>query len=489
MDALNRKRKYINTLCLIYVEALNKVFDHPHILIEYTVNRGIYTEIMGVENFSVGLLTKIKAEMDAIIADNLPVQRSLVPKIEAVDIFRVQGFEDKVKVIENSDVQEIPLVALSSRQYHFVGGVFDFTGEVSEFDIYTLQKGLVLVFPNSDSKGEIAYVNQEKLYHVFRESEEWARLMKVSYAGELNDFVKNGKLHEIVLISEALHEKKIAAIADEIDHRGNSRIILIAGPSSSGKTTFAKRLSIQLRVLGKSCFTLGLDDYFFDRDHMPLDAKGMKNPDSVQAVDLGLFSDNLRDLLDGKAVHLPKFDFITGKRTFSRKPVLLNEDALILVEGIHALNSQLTSLIDARSKFKIYISALTQLNIDHHNRIPTTDLRLIRRLVRDFHRRGYAPEDTVALWPSVVEGENQNIFPFQEDADVMFNSSLVYELAVLKKYALPLLSKVDDAHPSFPELARLIRFFEFFDECDDCLPYIPNTSILKEFIGGSCFRQ
>ena len=488
MDQFVNKRKYINTLSMIYIEAVHRLFDAPTVHIDYTVNQGIYTEIKGIRSFDAASIAKIKREMDTLIQDNSPIKKNIVPKLEAVNIFKQQGFEDKVKALTSASLEQLPLYSIDQRQYYFVGGVFNFTGEVYSYDVLPLNRGLVLVYPNGEGEKELAYVNQEKLFNIYRESEKWARLMKISHGGDLNGFVQAGQLSEIILISEALHEKKIASIADEIDHRKGVRVILIAGPSSSGKTTFAKRLEIQLRVLGKNCMTLGLDDYFINRDQTPLDETGQKNFDALTAVDLPLFGEHLNQLIAGEAVQLPSYNFITGKREYNHGPKHITEDTYVIVEGIHALNEHVTALMPPDCKYKIYISALTPLNVDYHNRIPTTDLRLLRRLVRDHRTRGYSPEETMALWSNVVKGENQNIFPFQENADIMFNSSLIYELTVLKGYAIEVLETVGENSAYYEEANRLLKFLSFFMDCP-CEEFIPNTSILKEFIGGSCFKH
>lgn len=496
MDPLIARRKYMNTLCMIYIEALNKILDQPKVLIDFSVNNGIYTEIRGLDLSDEDLLARLKLEMKALVADDLIIHKSVVPKDQAIEIFQAQGFDDKVKVLSNSLVVELPIYRLQDLSYYFVGGVLNSTGQVASFDLYPFHKGIVLVHPNGKlpkpddqhASQELAYINQEKLFDVFQESEDWTRLMGVNHAGDLNQIISEEKIQEIVLITEALHEKRIAQIADEIGQQSHLRVIFIAGPSSSGKTTFANRLGIQLRVLGKHFHVLGLDDYFLNRDMTPLDEKGEKNFDSLSAIDLDLFSSNLKDLLAGQEVLLPSYNFITGKREYRGEPVRLPEDTYIIVEGIHGLNEKVTSLVDAETKFKIYISALTQLNIDNHNRIPTTDLRLIRRIVRDDARRGYDAEATMAMWKNVVDGENINIFPFQENADVMFNSSLLYELSILRKHAIPILKKVPESSPYFKEAKRLLRFLAFFRDCS-CERYVANSSILREFIGGSCFSD
>ena len=483
---------------MIYIEAVNRVLDNPSVKIDFAVSNGIYTEILGLDHVGEDLLLRIKEEMDQIIDANHKIHKAVVPKNEAIEIFRSQGFDDKVKLLLNSSVIELPLYTIDSLRYNFVGGVTVYTGEIQSFGLYSFHNGLVLVHPNGDAgngkskdpfkKDELAYINQEKLFEVFRESEEWGDLMKINTAGDLNEFAKDGGLDEIVLISEALHEKKIAYIADEIYSQKNVRVILIAGPSSSGKTTFAKRLGIQLRVIGKEYVSIGLDDYFIDRDKMQLDEKGEKNFDALSAIDLDLFARDIKKVIAGEEVALPTFNFITGLREYTRPPLTISKDTYIIVEGIHALNEQLTSLIDPDTKFRIYISALTQLNVDNHNRIPTTDLRLIRRIVRDKATRGHQAEATMAMWANVVDGESRNIFPYQENADAIFNTTLIYEPSVLKKHIFPLLTAVQPESPYYDEAHSIVKFLNYFVEAN-VEDEIPPTSILREFIGGNTFYR
>ena len=491
MDNITARRRYINTLCMVYVEAVTKLTKGAPVLIEYAVNNGIYTYIEGINAQENGLVDKIRSEMDSIISADIKIKKQLVDKAKAVEIFKKQGFDDKVKLLAGSQIKELRIYQLDSLYYNFVGGVFSSTGEITSFKLEAFHEGIILVHPGGYSNGtpsnELAYIRQEKLFEISRESDDWDKLMEIDNAGDLNAFVLDGSLEDIILISEALHEKKIVHIADEIYRREDNRLILIAGPSSSGKTTFARRLGIQLRVLGKKYFALGLDDYFIDRDKTPLDESGKPNFDMLDAIDLDAFSSDLRALLEGEEVTLPSYNFISGKREYKNPPVTLNPDTYIIIEGIHALNENFTRRLGSYNKFKIYISALTQLNIDNHNRIPTTDLRLIRRIVRDNATRGYSPEHTIAMWSNVVAGENKNIFPFQENADIMFNSSLIYELAILKGHALPLLLNVEETSPYYSEVKRLVRFLSFF-EASSCDAYIANTSILREFIGNSCFE-
>lgn len=479
-------RKYINTLSQIYIEAAYRILGNTSVYIEYSVNKGLYTEIKGIEQFDDSLVTKLKLTMQEIIEQNLSIHKQKVSSEEAIDIFNEQCMLDKVRVLTTAEVEHIPLYWFDKIKYSFLGGLFDSTGEITDFDLMPISRGLVLVYPQADN--QMKYVNQEKLFNIFRESEDWARLMQINNAGDLNMNIQNCQINDTVRICEALHEKKIAYIADKIQEKKSARLILIAGPSSSGKTTFAKRLGIQLRVLGKHFITIGMDDYFVDRDKTPLGEDGKPNFDAITALDVEQFNQDLNAILRGESVVVPTFNFLSGKREYTREPIQIDNDTYIIVEGIHGLNDQLTASISSEEKFKIYISALTQLNIDNHNRIATTDLRLIRRMVRDIRTRGYNAEKTLEMWHNVVKGENINIFPFQENADVMFNSSLIYELAFLKRHAVPVLSEIPPDSPFYAEGKRLLTLLEFFNKAGDERA-IPNTSIIREFIGGSCFEH
>lgn len=486
MNRNYKLEKYINSLSLVYIEAIQNILGRTSVYMEYSVNRGLYTELKGYDAFPDELIKKIKKEMQCLINRALPFCTREASYDEAIEIFESQGMLDKVRVLRTGRLRSITLYRIERLWYAFLGGTLDNTSQLTSFDLVPIANGAVLVYPISDSVAK--YENQPRLFQIFSESESWARLLGINHAGDLNETIANRDISDIVRICEALHEKKIAHIADRIQAKKTARLILIAGPSSSGKTTFAKRLGIQLRVLGKKYITIGLDDYFIDRDKTPLGDDGKPNFDAITAVDVRQFNIDLQGILRGERVQVPTYNFITGKREYKKEPVRIDEDIYIIVEGIHGLNEKLTEYIPAEKKFKIYISALTQLNIDNHNRIATTDLRLIRRMVRDIKTRGYSGESTLDLWKNVVHGENLNIFPFQENADVMFNSSLIYELAFLKKHAVPVLKAIPEESPHYEESRRLLLLLEFFNEAKDELA-IPNTSIIREFIGGSCFEH
>ncbi|RDC49687.1 nucleoside kinase, partial [Acinetobacter sp. RIT592] len=367
---------------------------------------------------------------------------------------------------------------------HFYGHMLPSTSHVKTFDIKKWQSGVVILGPSKENKNEPQkFIAQPKLSNIYKESEIWSELIGIDKVSSLNEAIESKKYGEIISIVEALHEKKISQIADIIKEN-NKRVILIAAPSSSGKTSFAHRLSIQLKVNNLHPVPISLDDYFVDREDTPLDEFGNFDFESIYAIDLELFNSDLEKLLKGEEIKLPKFNFKTGKREFSGKTLKIEKDQPIILEGIHALNPMLTQSIDDKDKFKIYISVLTQINLDNHNRIPTTDLRLIRRIVRDYNFRGYSAEKTILNWWSVRRGEDKNIFPYQEEADIMFNSACLYELAVLKKYAKPLLEQIEDDNEAFIESNRILKFLQYFVELDDELD-IPPTSIIREFIGGS----
>lgn len=488
MDQFPKKRRYINTLSMIYIEALRRLYDNPTVHIDYTVHHGIYTEVRGVRGFEPDTIARIRTLMQELIDANCAIASEHVSKSVAMERFAAQGDADKVLSLERSTLNEVTLFSIDRWIYSFLDGVFDHTGEITSFDLLPLDRGLVLVYPNPDNR--LAYVSQEKLSLIYKESERWSHLLNISHAGDLNEMTASGKIEDIILISEALHEKRIAQISDQITQKPKTRLVLIAGPSSSGKTTFSKRLAIQLRVLGKQSLIIGLDDYFLDRDKTPRDTNGKQNFDALTAVDLDHFASDVRRLLTGEAVRLPSYNFVTGKREYRHAEAHIPEGGYLIIEGIHALHDALPDLGSEDERFRIYISALTSLNIDYHNRIATTDLRLMRRMVRDFEHRGYSPEQTLSLWGNVVAGEAENIFPYQENADVMFNSSLLYELAILKPLAEPHLRSVPPESSYYSECTRLLELLSYFKAADDSArDFITNTSILREFVGGSCLKQ
>ncbi len=481
-------RIYIRTLSLIYIKACKDLFDDIDVTIEHSLNKGLYTELKSNHKFNKRKLDNIKNKMQEIIDAKRPINSMFLSLKEAEEIFIKQGMMDKVELLKYWVGDKIRVYELDGYYDTFYGYLAPNTEFVDKFDLRLFYPGIILNYPTRENNFELPeLLEQKKLYKVFKEAEDWGEIMDVGYVGALNRKIDDNYIDDMIRINEALHEKKIAYIADEITNDKNIKIILIAGPSSSGKTTFAQRLSIQLRVNGKKTFALSLDDYFIDRHMTPKDENGDYDFETINALDLDLFNEQLLSLMSCETVNIPVYNFKIGKREYTREPVTLTKDHIIIIEGIHGLNDELTKQIPQINKFKIYISALTQLNIDNHNRIATSDLRLIRRIVRDNTHRGNDALKTMELWDNVVRGAERYIFPFQENADAIFNSALVYELCVLKKYAEPLIKEINLESKFYPEKQRLLKFLSYFKPIGN-EEAIPNTSILREFIGESCFE-
>ncbi len=481
-------KAYVRTLQFILIKAVYDLFPEAKVTIEHSLSKGIFGEIHKTPALDSEDIIKIKKKMQEIIYKNITINKIYVSKEEAVRIFMSYGMADKVSLLGHVDMQRFKLYEIEGRYDYFYGFMASSTGEAKVFDLMFYEPGFLLRFPAEENPMEIpTFIERKKLSKIFYETEQWGNILGVGDVGSLNDKVENGDIINIIRVAEALHEKKIAYIADMINDRKEVKVVLIAGPSSSGKTTFAKRLGIQLRVNGHMPIPISLDDYFVDREHTPLDEEGSPDFESLYALDLELFNRHLNELMEGNEVEIPTFNFKTGKREWNGEKLCIPKNGIIVIEGIHGLNDLLTSTISPESKFKIYISALTQLNLDDHNRIATTDVRIIRRIVRDFLSRGYGGEKTLTMWPSIRRGEEKNIFTFQEECDVMFNSTLVYELCVLKKFAIEELSKVKSDSPAFYDAGKLKSFLSFFKEVD--MELVPENSILREFIGGSCFYK
>ena len=394
---------------------------------------------------------------------------------------------DKERLFNYRLGSKVNLYSIESFEDYFYGFMANHTGYIRKFDLVLYEGGFVLLLPDKKEPDKIAeFRPQEKIFHVQRESQEWGNKLEISTVGDLNDKITKGGIQDILLIQEALQESKISEIASKIASAGNKKFVMIAGPSSSGKTTFSHRLSIQLAAHGMKPHPIAVDNYFVNREFTPVDEFGEKNFECLEAIDVEQFNKDMLALLEGKRVEMPVFNFKAGQREYKGDFLQLEEDDVLVIEGIHGLNDKLSYALPKESKFKIYISALTQLNIDEHNRIPTTDGRLIRRIVRDARTRGTSAKETIARWPSVRRGEEQNIFPFQEEADVMFNSALIYELACLKVYAEPLLFGIDRNEPEYIEAKRLLKFLDYFVPVPS--EAVPHNSILREFVGGSCFN-
>jgi len=485
----NGRRLYLRSLAFVLYNAVKDIYPNTRLKIEHSVSKGSYCEIEGLhEKMTENVVNKLRKRMKEIIAEDLPFKREKVLTEKAIDEFNNAGLYEKALLFKTRRRIFTSIYKLNGLINYFFGYLVPSTGYLKLFDIVKYHDGILIQTPSKSNPDKLEEVHMQfKLFNIFREHKTWIKILEVPYVGNLNEYISQGKISEFVQISEALHEKKIASIADAIYKKRNDvRLILISGPSSSGKTTFSKRLGVQLRVLGINTFQVSLDDFFLSRDETPKDEKGDYNFETIDAIDIGLFNKCLNELMAGKPVYLPKFDFTKGEKAISNKETILDESKIIMVEGIHGLNPKLTHCIKDKSKYKVFVSALTQISIDAQNPIPTTDNRLIRRIVRDYQYRGYSALETIRRWPSVKNGEEKYIFPYQENADVMFNSALLYELAVLKTYAEPVLSDVPENVEENAEAVRLLKFLSYFLPCKPA--DIPPTSILREFLGGSSFR-
>ena len=480
---------YQNSLCLIYLKAIDDVLGKVDVDIENAINKGLYTEIKCSTPVTAKDIKKIENRMRQLVKADIPFVREKLTKEEAEALFTETGCPEKAELLcENQNLRKIPFYSLDGCRDFFYGLMVPSTGYIEHFQLMKYRRGVLLRFPHPSNPNVIPeYVDEKMLYKTFGEQSRWGKLMGINYVSDLNRKIEEGKFKELIQLSEALHERRIVEIADMIT-RQKKRIILIAGPSSSGKTTFAQRLCIQLRVNGLQPLYMGTDDYFVERENTPLDEFGEKNYEDLDAVDIHLFNQNINDLLEGKTVDMPTFNFITGHKEFGKRFTSIKSSQPIVIEGIHALNEELTRELPAEQKFKIYISPLTQLNIDSHNRVVTTDHRMLRRMVRDYKYRGHSAQSTIASWPKVRAGEDKNIFPYSNEADVLFNSVHLYEICVLKKYAKPLLEAITPDEPEYSDAVRMLNFLRFFKTVDDDSAIV-NNSILREFIGGSVFTE
>ena len=485
-------RTYVRSLCFILCKAVEDLYPSGKIMLEHPVSKGYYCRLK-LEDRTIGLddIQRIKQRMKKIIAEDLPFQRFEKHTTEVVELFRQKGMEDKVRLLETSDNLYSYYYTLGDTIDYYYGSLLPSTGYIHLFDLVKYYDGLLLQVPNRSNPEKLEeVVKQEKMLEVFKEHRRWNQILGIGTVGDFNKACNAGYATELINVSEALQEKRISQIADDIFNRGQKghpvKLILISGPSSSGKTTFSKRLSVQLIANGLRPYPISLDDYFVNREDTPKDENGNYDYESLYALDLGFFNQQLQALLNGEEVELPRFNFTTGKREMSGKRLKLNENTILILEGIHALNPELTTHIPSENKFKIYVSALTTILLDNHNYIPTTDNRLLRRIIRDYKYRGYSAEETISRWPSVRAGEDKWIFPYQENADVMFNSALLFELAIIKDYAEPILRKVPNNRPEYSEAYRLRKFLAYFVPLQD--KELPPTSLLREFLGGSSFR-
>ena len=479
---------YQYSLSLIYLKAVKDTLgDDVRVEIQNSLNKGLYTEIKTKEPVTEEQVQAVENRMKELVDADLPFIKTVVDRDEAIRIIKEDGRTEKLRLLsETLGIKQVKFYTLDGYRNFFYGLMAPSTGYIKYFQLMKYRRGVLLRFPHPSAPDRIPdYVDEVKLYQAFGEQTRWDALLGVNYVADLNDKIESGEYKELIQLSEALHEKKIAEIADMIKTQ-KKRLVLIAGPSSSGKTTFARRLCIQLRVNGLKPLYMGTDDYFVEREDTPLDEKGEKDFENLDALDIDLFNRNMNDLLAGKKVDLPEFDFMTGHKVFGKRITSIDPSQPIVIEGIHGLNGKLTEFIPDGEKFKIYISPLTQLNIDMHNRIPTTDERMLRRMVRDYLYRGHSAQSTINQWPKVRAGEDKNIFPYSGEADVLFNSYHVYEISVLKKYAEPLLRKIAPDEEEYAEAVRMLKFLRFFRNIEDD-SIIVNNSIIREFIGGSIF--
>lgn len=455
---------------------------------EHSIGKWVFGEIHKKEPLTEQEVNNIKQEMQKLIDKNYPIKRIKVKREEAIKIFQNYGMTDKVKLLQQTGFKVVTLYELDGRYDYFYGPMWESTGVIKNFDVKFYNGGFILGYPTDENLMVVnKFVEQRKLTNIFRETEKWLNILGIGEVGSLNEKISNGELIDLIMISEALHEKKIAQISDMINEKKEIKAVFVAGPSSSGKTTFANRLAIQLKVNGLNPIPISLDNYFVNREDTPRDENGEYDFESIKSIDVKFFKNQMKELFEGKEVEIPIFNFLTGYREKSGSKVKMPKNGILIIEGIHGLNPILTSSLDENNIFKIYISALTQLNLDNHNRISTADVRRVRRIVRDSLSRGKNAEETLLMWPSIKKGEEKNIFVYQEEADVMFNSTLVYELCVLKKKALEELDKVGADSSVYDEVKRLKAFLGFFDEIDKGL--VPENSILREFIGGSIFYK
>jgi len=481
---------YKRSMSLMLVKAVYDVGDHKtvkKVQIHYSMGKGYYCTVTGDMELNQEFLDHVSARMREMVETDMPICKRTIHTDEAIDLFRQHGMYDKEKLFNYRRVSKVNLYSMNEFEDYYYGYMVPSAGYLKYFKLYLYDEGFVLQMPDKSAPTVVPeFVPSKKLFQVLKESIAWGDLQGIETVGALNDRITKGDVQEMVLVQEALQEKKIADIASTVASRPDIKFILVSGPSSSGKTTFSYRLSVQLRASGLIPHPIAVDNYFVERNETPRDEDGNYDFECLGAVDVKLFNRQMQQLLAGEEVVMPTFDFVNGHKEFIGKPKKLGKNDVLVIEGIHCLNPKLTENLSDENKFKIYISALTQLNIDEHNRIPTTDGRLLRRIVRDARTRGASAERTIARWPSVRRGEEQNIFPYQEEADVMFNSALIYELAVLKPYVEALLFGIDKSCPEYVEVKRLLKFLDYFVGIGS--ENVPTNSLLREFIGGGCFK-
>ena len=481
------RKAYRRSLLMILEKAIFNLYKTDvRLRVMHTLGQGQYCELEGDLEISEDVLDSIRSRMQQLADADIPIRKNTIHTDAAVVLFQEYGMPDKARLFQFRRSSHVNLYDIDGFQDYFYGYMMPSTGYLKYFDLLKYENGFILVYPYEDTKKAAAFETSGKLYHTLMESAAWAQQMHIGTIGELNEQVVKGRIQDVILLQEAEMEQRIGKIAEKIAGHRNKKFILIAGPSSSGKTTFSHRLSIQLRANGLVPHPIAVDNYFVEREETPRDENGNYDFECLGAVDVELFNTQMQELLAGKEVVIPTFNFLKGSKEYNSKPKKLGENDVLVFEGIHCLNPKLTESLSDENKYKIYISALTQLNVDEHNQIPTTDGRLLRRIVRDARTRGSSAKRTIGMWPSVRRGEEQNIFPYQEEADVMFNSALIYELAVLKPYVEALLFGIEHDCPEYVEAKRLLKFLDYFVGIGS--ENVPMNSLLREFIGGGCFR-
>ena len=481
---------YRRSVEFLLVMAVHKLYPEAEVAAMFRANNGLYCEIsVPGKKLTEAMAQAIEAEMRRIVEEDRPIVKEVLEREAAVKLFKETKQVEKANLIASLNLPKVSIYRCGDYYDYLYGAMIGSTGHLGKFALDIFESGVLLRTPDLKSKGEVPpSVPQPKLSEVLTEAKNWANILRCRYVTDLNRAIRSGRISEVIRVSEALQEKHIAEIADYIaKHRQKLRLILIAGPSSSGKTSFAQRLRVQMQVMGLHPFSISLDNYFVNRENTPKTPAGAYDYECLEALDVDLFNKDMFALLKGESVVLPRYNFKTGEREWEgQTPLTLEKSQPIIVEGIHGLNEKLTAAIPREYKFKIYVSALTQLNIDAHNRIPTTDARLIRRLVRDYQFRGASALKTLKQWPDVRQGEEKYIFPYQEEADVMFNSAMIYELSALRRYAVPMLEAVTPDVPEYTKARRLLDFCQYFLDLPD-EEDVPNNSILREFIGKSVF--
>lgn len=480
---------YVRTAQMMLVKAVSDVIgDRTRVRtkIEFTLGNALYCSIIGSIRVTEEFARKVGERMREIAGANHPIRKKIYPLDDAIELFRHQDMPDKVKLFHFRRSSTVNTYELDGFYDYFYGYMLPSTGYCRLFDVQAYEQGLLLILPTTENPSQVEpFVDQKSLYQQLMLSTQWGKLVDISTVADLNEKICSGSISDMILVQEALQERRIGEISRQIDERQKVKFVLVAGPSSSGKTTFAHRLAIQLQSFGFRPHIISMDNYFVDRAQTPVDEDGNYNYDVIEALDLELFNENMVDLLNGETVEMPSFNFKAGKRVYRGQYMKLEANDVLIIEGIHGLNPLTTADLPEENKFRIYISALTSLNIDEHNRIPSTDARLLRRMVRDARTRGSNAQETLAGWKKVREGEEKNIFPFQESADAVFNSTLIYELAVLKQYAEPLLFNVQPQEPEYYEAKRLLKFLDYFVGVDTAP--VPTNSLCREFVGGGCF--